>query len=102
MGLGVRKAELITERQASEVEMAVSVRGLRVSTVGGGRRVVDDVDFDLAPGEILGVVGESGSGKTTLGLALLHHCRAGLEISAGSIVLGGSDLRKLGPDDFRR
>jgi peptide/nickel transport system ATP-binding protein len=82
--------------------MAVSVRGLQVSTVGGGRRVVDDVSFDLAPGEILGVVGESGSGKTTLGLALLHHCRSGLEISEGSIILGGNDLRTLGPEDFRR
>src|SRR5689334_16985467 len=102
MGLGVGNAELITEGQTNETEMAVSVRGLRVSMVDGGRRVVDDVSFDLRPGEILGVVGESGSGKTTLGLALLHHCRNGLEISEGSIIVGGRELRTLGADDFRR
>src|SRR5258708_19449784 len=32
----------------------------------GGRIACRDIDFDLWPGEVLGVVGESGSGKTTL------------------------------------
>ncbi|HEX2825402.1 MAG TPA: dipeptide ABC transporter ATP-binding protein [Burkholderiales bacterium] len=37
---------------------------------------VKKADFDLAPGETLGVIGESGSGKTTLALALLNLIRA--------------------------
>jgi putative phosphonate transport system ATP-binding protein len=48
----------------------------------GGRIACRDIDFDLWPGEVLGVVGESGSGKTTL-----LNCLAGrLEPEAGSII----------------
>jgi peptide/nickel transport system ATP-binding protein len=51
-------------------------------------RAVDDVSFDIAPGEVLGLVGESGSGKSTIGRALLKL----IEPSAGSIRFEGVDL----------
>jgi len=51
-------------------------------------RAVDDVSFDIAPGEVLGLVGESGSGKSTIGRALLKL----IEPSAGSISFEGVDL----------
>ncbi len=51
----------------------VTVRNLTVAFTGGDRTVhaVNGVDFDLAPGEVLGVIGESGSGKSVTLRALL-------------------------------
>ena len=48
-------------------------------------KAVDGVDFDVAPGEILGLVGESGSGKTVTGFSIL-----GLIDPPGRIVEGSS------------
>ena len=50
--------------------------GIRGWFKSGSFTAVDLVDFDLAPGETLGVIGESGSGKTTLALAVLGLMRA--------------------------
>jgi peptide/nickel transport system ATP-binding protein len=82
--------------------VAVSVRDLQIETTSGQVPVVMDVDFDIAPGEVLGLVGESGSGKTTVGLALLGHARRGLRISGGSIRLGDVDILALGEEELRR
>jgi len=60
----------------------IAVRNLTV--IRGGRRILDDVSFDVRGGEILGVIGPNGAGKTTL-----FECIAGLQsIASGTIDRG--------------
>jgi oligopeptide/dipeptide ABC transporter ATP-binding protein len=63
----------------------------------GAVRAVDEVSFELAEGEVLGVVGESGSGKTTLGRALLGLTKP----TGGSIRYRGRDITYLSERAFR-
>ena len=70
-------------------EPLVSVRGLAFDY--GRRFRLEDVSFDLAGGEILGVIGPNGSGKTTL-VRLLSKVH---EPERGEIRLGGVPLRDL-------
>jgi peptide/nickel transport system ATP-binding protein len=70
----------------------LELAGLRVR-VTKGDAIVEDVDLQLAPGEILGLVGESGSGKTTTALSLLGYSAEGLEIVGGTLELTGRQVR---------
>ncbi|GAB2971419.1 hypothetical protein GCM10023080_039070 [Streptomyces pseudoechinosporeus] len=76
----------------------LSVRGLSVET-DDGHAVLEGVDLDLAPGELLAVVGESGSGKTTLVLAGLGYVAPGLRHAGGEVRLDGHS--PLGLDERR-
>jgi oligopeptide/dipeptide ABC transporter ATP-binding protein len=71
--------------------------GLLQRTVGYVR-AVDDVDFEIAPGETLALVGESGCGKTTVGRALLRL----VESQAGRIAFDGVDLLSLSRSEMHR
>src|ERR1035437_6485849 len=79
----------------------LEVRNLEVRLGAAGPDIVNDVSFAVSAGEVLGLVGESGSGKTTVALALLGHARRGLRITAGQVLLDGTDLLTLSRPDLR-
>ncbi|MDA7966249.1 ABC transporter ATP-binding protein [Ruegeria sp.] len=70
----------------------LSVRGM--SKRFGGLQAVDDVSFDVAPGQIFGIAGPNGSGKSTLFNIIT---RIPFGATAGSVMLEGCEMQKLSP-----
>ena len=58
---------------------------------------VEDVSFEIYPGETLGLVGESGSGKSTTGRAILRR----VPTASGRIYFRGEDITHIKDDDLR-
>jgi len=82
----------------------LQVRDLKTvfRTEAGTARAVDGVDFDIYPGEVLGLVGESGSGKSVTALSILRLIPDPPgKIVGGSIIYKGRDLLKLSWDEVR-
>jgi lipoprotein-releasing system ATP-binding protein len=78
-------------------EPSIVARGVRKSYVGGdGTRlqVLDGVDLEVRPGEMVSVIGQSGSGKSTL----LHVLGALDHADAGEVSIGGRRIASLKED----
>jgi peptide/nickel transport system ATP-binding protein len=82
----------------------LEVAGLKVSfaTEEGTVQAVDDVSFDLAPGEILAVVGESGCGKSVTAMTLLGLTRSPNARFEGTATYQGRELISAAEEELRR
>jgi oligopeptide/dipeptide ABC transporter ATP-binding protein len=82
----------------------LSVRNLKTQffTDDGVVKAVDDVSFDLAPCETLGIVGESGSGKSVTAFSILRLVQKPGRVVGGEILFNGRDLLKLSEAEMRR
>ncbi len=104
MDSSVNLAKPAPGSSSAAAETFLSVRDLMVHfpTSDGVVKSVNGLSFDLKAGETLGIVGESGSGKSVSSMAIMGlHYGTGAKIS-GEIVLEGTDLLQLTPDEMRR
>ncbi|HEX2652559.1 MAG TPA: ABC transporter ATP-binding protein [Xanthobacteraceae bacterium] len=85
-------------------EPVLSVRNLRVEfpTRRGTLVAVNDVSFDIMPGEVLGVVGESGAGKSLTGTSIVGLLEPPGRIGGGEIRLKGQRIDNLPAEALRR
>jgi peptide/nickel transport system ATP-binding protein len=85
-------------------EPILSVRNLRVEFPSrkGVLVAVDNISFDIAPGEVLGVVGESGAGKSVTGAAIIGLIEPPGRIAGGEIRLRGQRIDNLPHERMRK
>jgi peptide/nickel transport system ATP-binding protein len=82
----------------------LEVRHLSVDfpTRRGTLLAIDDISFDIAPGEVLGVVGESGAGKSLTGAAIIGLLEPPGRIAGGEILLEGRRIDNLSHEELRK
>jgi peptide/nickel transport system ATP-binding protein len=82
----------------------LSVRHLTTEFVlSGGQvaRALEDVSFDVSPGQTVGLVGESGCGKTTTLMSVLRLLPGSGRITHGEVRFNGTDLLSLSESEMR-
>jgi len=85
-------------------EPLLKVENLRVEfpTRKGTLVALDDVSFDIAPGEVLGMVGESGAGKSMTGMAIIGLLERPGRIAGGQITLRGRRIDDMPYEEKRK
>ncbi len=82
----------------------LSVRHLTTEFIlpdGQVARALEDVSFDVTPGQTLGLVGESGCGKTTTLMSVMRLLPSNGRITAGNVYFNGNDLLRLSEHEMR-
>ncbi|MEY8839370.1 ATP-binding cassette domain-containing protein, partial [Cribrihabitans sp. XS_ASV171] len=94
----------MTGTSENHVTPVIRVRDLTVSlTHAGKKHVVENVSFDVGPGETLCVVGESGSGKSVTAFSIMGLLQENaLKPTCGEILLGDENLLEAGPERMRQ
>ena len=70
----------------------------KVTYEANGRKILDDVSFNLEAGQTLGIMGATGSGKTTI----INLLKRMYDVSSGKILLDGVDIRDIPLAALRR
>ena len=96
-GVATEGAQLPPPPSATQPVVKVSNLSIRFDLPQGRVHAVEDVSFDLHPGETLALVGESGCGKSTTGRAIMRLNTP----SAGEILVGGQNVAKARPAELR-
>ena len=81
-------------------EKLIEIKNLKkhFKTPGGTVHAVDDISFDIARGETVGIVGESGCGKTTTGRVMIRL----IEPTAGQVFFEGKDIFSMGKRELNK
>ncbi|MBB2943069.1 simple sugar transport system ATP-binding protein [Actinoplanes lutulentus] len=83
---------VVRDERAIDQAPVLSLRDISVTRPGGGY-LLENVDLDIAPGEIVGVAGVEGNGQTEL----IHVLSGALVPDAGTVELAGEDLTRATP-----
>jgi len=85
------------------VQPLLQIENLKMyyETIRGYVRAVDDISFQVAKKESVGLAGESGCGKTSAALTILRLLPSNAKIVDGSIVLAGENLVKMSDREMR-
>src|SRR5262245_11972100 len=79
----------------------LDVRHLTVTFGRSGANAVDDISFQIMPGETLGLVGESGSGKSVTAFSILRLLQRPGRITNGVVIFEGRNLLALPEHEMR-
>lgn len=82
----------------ADVKGRITLKDVSFAYEKSGKPVLENINLDVAPGEMIALVGPSGAGKTTLCNLIARF----YDPTSGSVSLDGTDLRDITVDSFRR